>query len=131
MPQPQGYKEELEKASGLIVSIQEALFHGSSYCLSLHACAEELEATRRAKYRETRELEPGAHACLGTFRRNFSLPACPCDQILALTAFAAKDGANPLRDSAPGVGEGEAEVPKHGCWFPNLVHDQSRVTIDW
>ena len=35
-----------------------------------------------------------------------------------LTAFAAKDGAKCLRDAAPRVGEGEAEVPKHG-------HDQS------
>ncbi|CAE7897392.1 unnamed protein product, partial [Symbiodinium necroappetens] len=63
MPQPQGYKEELEKANGMILSIKEAQFHGSSHCLSLHSWAEELEAVRRATCREIRGLQMVQNVC--------------------------------------------------------------------
>eukprot|EP00439_Symbiodinium_sp_Y106_P000975 s9741_g1.t1 len=63
MPQPQGYKEELEKANGAIDSIKKALFHGSPYCLSLHAWAEELGDVQRAMRRETRDLQTVQNVC--------------------------------------------------------------------
>ena len=84
MPQPQGYKEELEKANGMILSIKEAQFQGSSHCLSLHSWAEELEAVRRATCREIRGLQPGAHVLVCTLSAGIlSRPTCPCHQILA------------------------------------------------
>ena len=43
--------------------------------------------------------------------------------------FVAKDVTSHLRDPAPGDAEGETKVPKHGCWFPNLVHDKPWVSI--
>ena len=78
VPQPQGYKEELEKANGAIDSIKKALFHGSSHCLSLHAWAEELEA-------ETRNLQPAAHVLISALSGGncHSLPTCLRRRIFA------------------------------------------------
>ncbi|CAE7214986.1 unnamed protein product [Symbiodinium sp. CCMP2592] len=92
MPQPQGYKKELDKANVTIVSIEKALFHGS-FLLPFFACLGG-GAGRRA-----------ASVVHGNTQ--------------------AADGAKGQRDSAPGVVGGAAEVPKHGCWCRNLVHDQS------
>ena len=85
MPQPQGYKEELEQANGAIDSIKKALFHGSSHCLSLHAWAEELGDVQRAMRRETRDLQPGAHVLICALAGGIcrSLPACLRRRIFA------------------------------------------------
>ena len=90
MPQPQGYKEELEKANGAIDSIKKALFHGSSHCLSLHAWSEVRGNTEPAAR--------GSCAYLCTFRRKLSLTAhmpassnlCNMRRVAALSYIAAR-----------------------------------------
>ena len=76
MPQPQGYKEELEKANGAIDSIKKALFHGSSL-LPFFACLGGGAGRCAASdaQGDTRPAARGSCAYLCTCRRNLSLTA--------------------------------------------------------